>query len=297
MQLYHYPPLDLLSENAGEDAANLVPIREVLASDQFQSHSSKVAFALGKDAEENCIVCDLAMMPHLLIAGADALLCINNILISLLYKADPAEVKIYLMDTKMAFDSYRGDRHLPYGRTSMRGETAAGRLAGVVNEMMRRYQLFAKAGARDLDFYNKITEGMEKLPRIVVIIDEMSDLMQPRCAEAAEVFAVQILQMGRAVGIHMVIATEHPDVVPTRMYANMPSRIAFAVNTSRESILVINRKGAEKLTERGEMLYLPFGALDPVRVQGCYISDKETMTVAKYVRKRKLPNTDGEKQG
>ncbi len=268
-----------------------VQIRDVIGSEQFQGHDSKVAFAVGKDIGGNCIVGNIAKLPHLLIAGTTGSgksVCTNSIIISLLYKASPEEVRLIMVDPKMVeLGIYNGIPHLLIPVVTD-PKKAAGALQWAVVEMMKRYRAFSEAGVRDLASYNAHaarTEGMETMPQIVVVIDELADLMLVAAKEVEESIC-RVAQMGRAAGMHLIVATQRPsaDVITGLMKANIPSRIAFAVASSLESRIILDNTGAEKLVGRGDMLYLPLGAGKPTRVQGCLITDEEVASVVEFVK-------------
>ena len=269
-----------------------VAIREVIESGQFQDHDSKVAFALGKDIGGNCIVGNIAKLPHLLIAGTTGSgksVCTNSLIISLLYKATPEEVRLIMVDPKMVeLGIYNGIPHLLIPVVTD-PKKAAGALQWAVVEMMKRYRTFSEAGVRDLASYNAHvakTGEAEKMPQIVVVIDELADLMLVAAKEVEESIC-RVAQMGRAAGMHLIVATQRPsaDVITGLMKANIPSRIAFAVASSLESRIILDNTGAEKLVGRGDMLYLPLGAGKPTRVQGCLITDEEVASVVEFVKR------------
>jgi len=270
-----------------------VTIHEVIGSDTFQSHKSKVAFALGKDISGTPIVGNIAKLPHLLIAGTTGSgksVCTNSLIISLLYKASPEEVRLIMVDPKMVeLGIYNGIPHLLIPVVTD-PKKAAGALQWAVVEMMKRYRTFSEMGVRKLDEYNakaaKSGGEIAKMPSIVVVIDELADLMLVAAKEVEESI-VRIAQMGRAAGIHLIVATQRPsaDVITGVMKANIPSRIAFAVASSLESRIILDQVGAEKLVGRGDMLYAPLGEGKPTRVQGCFISDEEVAAVAEFVKK------------
>ncbi len=269
-----------------------VPIRDVIDSKEFQEHPSKVCFALGKDISGRNIVGNIAKLPHMLIAGTTGSgksVCTNSLIISLLYKATPDEVRLIMVDPKMVeLGIYNGIPHLLIPVVTD-PKKAAGALQWAVTEMMKRYRLFSEAGVRELNAYNKWAaqqpEG-KKLPQIVVVIDELADLMLVAAKEVEESIC-RVAQMGRAAGMHLIIATQRPsaDVITGLMKANIPSRIAFAVASSLESRIILDITGAEKLVGRGDMLYFPLGSGKPQRVQGCLISDEEVAAVVDFVKK------------
>jgi len=269
-----------------------VNIHAVIGSRDFTHSASKVSFAVGKDIGGSPIVGNIAKMPHLLIAGTTGSgksVCTNSLIISLLYKATPEEVRLIMVDPKMVeLGIYNGIPHLLIPVVTD-PKKAAGALQWAVCEMMKRYRLFSEVGVRDLAAYNAKaakTEGMEKMPQVVVIIDELADLMLVAAKEVEESIC-RVAQMGRASGMHLIIATQRPsaDVITGLMKANIPSRIAFAVASSLESRIILDQTGAEKLVGRGDMLYFPLGAGKPTRVQGCLITDREVAAVVDFVKK------------
>ena len=272
-------------------AVTTVSLREVIDSPEFAKAKSKSSFAVGKDIGGNCIVGNIAKLPHMLIAGTTGSgksVCMNSIIISLLYKASPNDVKLIMVDPKMVeLGIYNGIPHLLIPVVTD-PKKAAGSLQWAVSEMMRRYKAMSDAGVRDLESYNSIVEHDDegtKLPQVVVIIDELADLMLVAAKEVEESIC-RIAQMGRAAGIHLIIATQRPsaDVITGLMKANIPSRIAFAVASAMESRIILDTQGAEKLVGKGDMLYAPIGNGKPRRVQGCFVSDPEVEAVASYVK-------------
>ena len=271
-----------------------VSLRDVIDSQEFHKAKSLSSFAVGKDIGGNCIVGNIARLPHMLIAGTTGSgksVCMNSIIISLLYKASPDDVKLIMVDPKMVeLGIYNGIPHLLIPVVTD-PKKAAGSLQWAVAEMMRRYKAMSDAGVRDLESYNSIIESQEteaqKLPQVVVIIDELADLMLVAAKEVEESIC-RIAQMGRAAGIHLIIATQRPsaDVITGLMKANIPSRIAFAVASAMESRIILDTQGAEKLVGRGDMLYAPIGNGKPKRVQGCFVSDPEVEAVANYVKSK-----------
>ena len=270
---------------------NTVYAREVIDSVAFKNSKSKISFAVGKDISGNCIVGDIARLPHMLIAGTTGSgksVCMNTLILSLLYKAKPDEVKLIMVDPKMVeLGVYNGIPHLLIPVVTD-PKKAAGALQWTVTEMMRRYRLMSEEGVRDLESYNKAIfndPDQEPMPQIVVVIDELADLMLVAAKEVEESIC-RIAQMGRASGIHLVIATQRPsaDVITGLMKANIPSRIAFAVSSSMESRIILDTQGAEKLVGKGDMLFAPLGQGKPKRVQGCYISDDEVQAVVNAIK-------------
>ena len=270
---------------------NTVYAREVIGSAQFTDKKSKVSFAVGKDISGACIVGDIAKMPHMLIAGTTGSgksVCMNTLIISLLYKARPDEVKMIMVDPKMVeLGIYNGIPHLLIPVVTD-PKKAAGALQWTVTEMLRRYGLMSDEGVRDLESYNKAVANdpdREKLPQVVVVIDELADLMLVAAKEVEESIC-RIAQMGRASGIHLVIATQRPsaDVITGTMKANIPSRIAFSVSSAMESRIILDMQGAEKLVGKGDMLFAPHGQGKPQRVQGCFITDEEVSRVVHAIK-------------
>ncbi len=275
-----------------------VALRDVIDSSEFAKAKSKSSFAVGKDIGGSCIVGNIAKLPHMLIAGTTGSgksVCMNSIIISLLYKASPDDVKLIMVDPKMVeLGIYNGIPHLLIPVVTD-PKKAAGSLQWAVTEMMRRYKAMSDAGVRDLESYNSIIESEEgnKLPQIVVIIDELADLMLVAAKEVEESIC-RIAQMGRAAGIHLIIATQRPsaDVITGLMKANIPSRIAFSVASAMESRIILDTQGAEKLVGRGDMLFAPIGSGKPLRVQGCFVSDPEVEAVANYVKENYISSYD-----
>ena len=267
-----------------------VSLREVIDSPEFNRSKSKSSFAVGKDIGGSCIIGNIAKMPHMLIAGTTGSgksVCMNSIIISLLYKAGPEDVKLIMIDPKMVeLANYNGIPHLMIPVVTD-PKKAAGSLQWAVTEMMRRYKTMSDAGVRDLESFNSIivAEGGVKIPQLIVIIDELADLMMVAANEVEDAIC-RIAQLGRAAGIHLVIATQRPsaDVITGLMKANIPSRIAFSVASSLESRIILDTQGAEKLVGKGDMLFAPIGAGKPLRVQGCFVTDSEVEAVTSYVK-------------
>ena len=272
-------------------AVTTVSLREVIDSPEFSKSKSKSSFAVGKDISGSCIVGNIAKMPHMLIAGTTGSgksVCMNSIIISLLYKSGPEDVKLIMVDPKMVeLGIYNGIPHLLIPVVTD-PKKAAGSLQWAVTEMLRRYKMMSDVGVRDLESYNGIIvqeEGGQKLPQVVIIIDELADLMLVAAKEVEDSIC-RIAQMGRAAGMHLIIATQRPsaDVITGLMKANIPSRIAFAVASAMESRIILDTQGAEKLVGKGDMLYAPIGIGKPLRVQGCFVTDSEVEAVAGYVK-------------
>ena len=265
-----------------------VSLAEVLLSPEMQSAKSPLAVALGRDIAGRAVICDLAKMPHLLIAGqtgSGKSVCINAIINSILFRSSPEEVRMIMIDPKVVeLQCYNVVPHLLIPVVSD-PHKAAGALQWAVAEMLDRYHKMQSKNVRELSAYNaKLGPGEEKLPRIVIIIDELADLMLA-CKKEVEESIIRIAQLARAAGIHMVVATQRPtvDVITGLIKANVPSRIAFAVSSSIDSRTILDQNGAEKLLGRGDMFYFPTGASAPIRVQGCFLSDAETERVVGYI--------------
>lgn len=294
---------------------SIVMMRDVIETKEFKKSTSKLSFALGKDISGKAVIGDLAKMPHMLIAGATGSgksVCVNTIINSILFNATPDEVKLLMIDPKVVeLSNYNGIPHLILPVVTD-PKKAAIALNWAVQEMTRRYQLFAEHGAKDMKGYNvkadkfnderlekfyeiqnseenqqqpQLPEPMEKLPQIVIIIDELADLMMV-AANAVEDAICRLAQMARAAGIHLIVATQRPsvDVITGIIKANIPSRIAFSVSSQIDSRTIIDMGGAEKLLGRGDMLYYPVGESKPRRIQGAFISDEETEAVVEFVK-------------
>lgn len=299
---------------------SMVSIRELIDSDEFENSKSKLTCVLGRDIAGNIITTDIAKLPHLLIAGTTGSgksVCVNSLLISILFKANPDEVKLVLIDPKMVeFSKYKGIPHLLVPVVSD-AKKAAGTLAWAVSEMQDRYKRFAEFDCKDIEGYNKLIESnleymaenppyededgemvepkleinglpvaTEKLPRIVIAIDELADLMMTAPSEVEDSI-VRLAQLARAAGMHLVIATQRPtaNVITGLIKSNVPSRIALKVGSNMDSRIILDTGGAEKLIGRGDMLYMPVGAPNPTRVQGCYATEEEIGSVTSYVKK------------
>ena len=268
-----------------------VRIRDVIESREFTRHPSPVAFAVGKDIGGSNIVGNIARLPHVLIAGTTGSgksVCTNSLIVSILYKSTPDEVRFIMVDPKMVeLAPYNGIPHLLIPVVTD-PKKAAGALQWAVFEMMKRYKMFSEKGVKDLAGYNALSEtdeDVKKLPTVVVVIDELADLMLVAAKEVEESIC-RVAQMGRAAGMHLVIATQRPsaDVITGLMKANIPSRIAFAVASSMESRIILDTPGAEKLVGKGDMLYSPLGDSKPTRVQGCFITPEEIERVVAFVK-------------
>lgn len=302
-------------------AVSVVSIRELIDSDEFENSKSKLTCVLGRDIAGKIVTTDIAKLPHLLIAGTTGSgksVCVNSLLISILYKASPDEVKLVLIDPKMVeFSKYKGIPHLLIPVVSD-AKKAAGALAWAVNEMQQRYKIFSEYDCKDIEGYNKLIESnleymrdnppvydeekdeevqpvlevnglpvaKEKLPRIVIAIDELADLMMTAPGEVEDSI-VRLAQLARAAGMHLVIATQRPtaNVITGLIKANVPSRIALKVGSNMDSRIILDTGGAEKLIGRGDMLYMPVGAPNPIRVQGCYATEDEIGSVTRFIKK------------
>jgi len=282
-----------------------VSIRDVIDSPEFEKSKSRLSFAVGKDIGGNRIIGNIAKLPHMLIAGTTGSgksVCMNSLIISLLYKSRPEEVRLIMVDPKMVeLGVYNGIPHLLIPVVTD-PKKAAGALQWAVTEMMRRYRMMADAGVRDLESYNKQAacsedEDIHPMEQVVVVIDELADLMLVAAKEVEESIC-RIAQMGRAAGIHLVIATQRPsaDVITGLMKANIPSRIAFAVASAMESRIILDTQGAEKLVGKGDMLYAPLGQGKPKRVQGCFITDEEVQEVVSFIKQNSEANYSEEVQ-
>ena len=275
-----------------------VPIREVIDSKEFRTHTSKVAFAVGKDISGKNVVGNIAKLPHMLIAGTTGSgksVCTNSLIVSLLYKSSPEDVRLIMVDPKVVeLSGYNGIPHLLIPVVTD-PKKAAGALQWAVTEMMKRYRLFSDVGAKDLNSYNAHMreQGEEKMPHIVIIIDELADLMLVAKKEVEESIC-RVAQMGRAAGMHLIIATQRPsaDVITGLMKANIPSRIAFAVASSMESRIILDSNGAEQLVGKGDMFYAPLGIGKPMRVQGCMITEEEVARVVEFIKQTSNANYD-----
>ncbi len=271
--------------------ASIVGVREIIDSPIFTNSKSKLTIALGRDIGGNAVVTDIAKMPHGLIAGATGSgksVCINSIIMSILYKATPEEVKLLMIDPKVVeLGVYNGIPHLLVPVVT-EPRKAAGALGWAVGEMEKRYRLFAENAVRDLAGYNRLAETnpeLTKMPQIVIIIDELADLMMTSPREVEDSIN-RIAAKARAAGMHLLIATQRPsvDVVTGVIKANIPSRIAFAVSSQVDSRTILDAAGAEKLLGRGDMLFNPVGASKPNRIQGCFVSDEEVEKVVEFIK-------------
>ena len=281
-----------------------VALRDLLESKEFQEFNSNIAFAVGKDIAGKTVVADIAKMPHMLIAGATGSgksVCINTLIMSILYKAHPDDVKLIMVDPKVVeLSVYNGIPHLLIPVVTDPKKASAALHWGV-SEMEDRYRKFADYNVRDLKGYNKkietmpVPEGEEapkKMPQIVIIVDELADLMMV-CPGEVEESICRLAQLARAAGIHLIIATQRPsvDVITGLIKANMPSRVAFSVSSGVDSRTILDMNGAEKLLGKGDMLFYPQGYSKPARVQGAFVSDKEVSDVVDYLKNQALGNT------
>ncbi len=275
-------------------ASSTVGVREIIESTAFTASKSKLTVALGKDIGGNVVAADIAKMPHGLIAGATGSgksVCINSIITSILYKATPQEVKLLMIDPKVVeLSVYNGIPHLLVPVVT-EPRKAAGALGWAVSEMEKRYAMFADRGVRDIDGYNRFVDTLEnepeveKMPRIVIVIDELADLMMTAPKEVEDSIN-RIAAKARAAGIHLLIATQRPsvNVITGVIKANIPTRIAFSVSSHIDSGTILDSAGAEKLLGRGDMLFSPVGATKPRRIQGCFVSDEEVEKVVSFVK-------------
>ncbi len=277
-----------------------VTLREVVDQPQYKSAKSKLHVALGKDITGEFVYCDLVKMPHLLVAGTTGSgksVCLNSMIVSILYNATPDEVKLIMIDPKQVeFTVYNGIPHLLVPVVSD-PRKASGTLSWAVTEMLQRYKTFSEHSVRDIAGYNSIceSEGKKKMPQIVIFIDELSDLMMAAPNEVEDSIC-RLAQMARAAGMHLVIATQRPsvDVITGIIKANIPSRISLYVSSQVDSRTIIDSVGAEKLLGNGDMLYYPVGIPKPIRVQGCYLSDKEVENVVTYIKTQEQTSYDDE---
>ena len=268
-----------------------VAIREIIDSEEFRSAKSGLSIALGKDIAGNVAVGDVATMPHLLVAGTTGSgksVCINSMIISMIYKSSPKDVRFIMIDPKVVeLGIYNGIPHLLIPVVTD-PKKAAGALNWAVTEMLKRYSAFAENSVRDIKGYNRLAENsdtLQHMPHVVIIIDELADLMMAAPNEVEDAIC-RLAQMARAAGMHLIIATQRPsvDVVTGLIKANIPSRIALSVSSQVDSRTILDTGGAEKLLGRGDMLYAPMGFSKPVRVQGCYVSDSEIEAVVDYLK-------------
>ncbi len=288
--------------------SSAVHLRELLDNNEFKNFPSNLAFAVGKDIGGQLVVTDIAKMPHVLIAGATGSgksVCINTLIMSILYKAHPDDVKMIMIDPKVVeLNVYNGIPHLMIPVVTDPKKASAA-LAWGVSEMTERYKKFADAGVRDLKGYNQKAESgaadddgqpMKKMPQIVIIVDELADLMMVASKEVEESIC-RLAQLARAAGIHLIIATQRPsvDVITGLIKANMPSRIAFSVSSGIDSRTILDANGAEKLLGKGDMLFFPQGYSKPARVQGAFVSDKEVADVVDFIKNQSISNDYGER--
>ena len=279
---------------------SLVYLRDVIESPQFKNAKSTLSFAIGKDISGECVVGNIAKLPHMLIAGTTGSgksVCINSLLLSLLYKSTPEQVRLIMIDPKMVeLGIYNGIPHL-YVPVVTDPKKAAGALQWAVVEMLKRYRLFSEVGVRDLAGYNAHQKkvGGDTMPQVVIVVDELADLMLVASKDVEESIC-RVAQMGRASGMHLIIATQRPsaDVITGLMKANIPSRIAFAVSSAMESRIILDSAGAEKLIGMGDMLYSPLGSGKPIRVQGAFVSDEEREDVIDFIKGSSQPEYSDE---
>lgn len=277
------------------EESTAVPFRDLVESNDFSDAKSKITFTVGKDLSGQIVLADIAKMPHLLIAGSTGSgksVCINSIIMSILYKAHPDDVKLILIDPKVVeLSVYNGIPHLLW-KVVTDPKQASAALHWGVSEMEDRYKKFADAGVRDLKGYNEYVmshDDLKKMPQIVIIVDELADLMMVAGKEVEESIC-RLAQLARAAGIHLIIATQRPsvDVITGLIKANMPSRIAFAVSSGVDSRTILDSNGAEKLLGKGDMLFFPQGVNKPSRVQGCFVSDNEVHDVVDFIKNQNI---------
>ncbi|ONI39541.1 cell division protein FtsK [Candidatus Epulonipiscium fishelsonii] len=275
--------------------SEIVYLKDVIDNDNFIAFPSDLAFALGKDIAGKPVIADISKMPHMLIAGSTGSgksVCINTLITSIIYKSTPDEVKLILIDPKVVeLSVYNGIPHLLIPVVTD-PKKAAGALHWAVNEMTKRYSAFAENSVRDITGYNKkIKDDSLKMPKIVIVIDELADLMMTGAKEVEELIC-RLAQMARAAGIHLVIATQRPsvDVITGLIKANIPSRLAFAVSSGVDSRTILDMNGAEKLMGKGDMLFNPIGAAKPLRVQGAFISDDEIENIVNAIKLKRQPD-------
>ena len=279
-------------------SSTAVPFGDLVASTEFKNAESKITFTVGKDLSGDIVVSDIDKMPHLLIAGATGSgksVCINTIIMSILYKAHPDDVKLIMIDPKVVeLSVYNGIPHLLLPVVTDPKQASASLHWGV-SEMEDRYKKFADFGVRDLKGYNEkiVSEGGNKLPQVVIIVDELADLMMVAGKEVEESIC-RLTQLARAAGIHLIIATQRPsvDVITGLIKANMPSRIAFAVSSGVDSRTILDTTGAEKLLGKGDMLFFPRGTNKPSRIQGCFVSDNEVLDVVDFIKNQNIKGYD-----
>ena len=282
------PGMSAVGIEIPNDKISNVFFREILQTEKFNSYDGKIAFGMGKDIAGNIVVSDISKMPHLLIAGATGSgksVCVNTIITSMLYKYSPDEVRLILVDPKVVeLSVYNGIPHLLIPVVTD-PHKAAGALNWAVREMMRRYDLFASTGSRKLEAYNKNVDKEDRLPQIVIIIDELADLMMVAKKEVEDSI-VRLTQLARAAGIYLIVATQRPsvNVITGLIKANIPSRIAFKVSSPVDSRTILDCSGAEKLLGRGDMLFRSVSMYKPLRIQGAFVSDDEVEKIVDYIR-------------
>jgi S-DNA-T family DNA segregation ATPase FtsK/SpoIIIE len=281
------PGRSLIGIELPNKSAEFVSLKKMLQADSIQEADSKLTLALGLDVSGKSLVADLATMPHILIAGqtgSGKSVCINTFLSTLLFRAAPSEVKFIMVDPKrVELTGYNGIPHL-LSPVIVDPKKVISALRWVLSEMDRRYKLFAQAGVRNMDTYNEMS-GFQALPHIVVVIDELADIMLFSPVEVEDAIT-RIAQMSRATGIHMILSTQRPsvDVITGLIKANIPCRIAFAVSSQVDSRVILDMQGAEKLLGKGDMLYLPPDQAKPIRIQGAFVSDKETTDLVSFLK-------------
>ena len=286
------PGKDAFGIEVANDVRTPVLLRSVLEGEKFNRSNSELTFALGKDIANQDVVCDLESMPHLLIAGGTGSgksICINGLIVSLLYRNGPSDLKLILIDPKMVeMGPYNGIPHLLVPEAIDDVAAAVNSLDWAINEMRRRFSLFKGISARNISEYNQYArehEGVVKLPRIVIIFDELADFMSQQKRNIEDKIN-SLARLARASGIHLIISTQRPsvDVITGTIKSNLPSRIAFSLKTAADSSTILGEGGAEKLLGKGDMLYYPQSFNEPERLQGCYVSTEEVSAVVKYIK-------------
>ena len=287
------PGMDAFGVEVPNEKRGIVNIRSILSSVEFNASKSNLTFALGKDIGNNNFVCDIDAMPHLLIAGATGSgksVCINSLIISLVYKASPADLRLILVDPKrVELNVYNGLPHLLMKEVISEPEMAINALQWAINEMSRRYEMFSQQSCRNITEFNKKAierDDLEKLPQIIIIIDELADLIMMNKREIEDKIS-KLTRLSRAAGIYLVVATQRPsvDYITGSIKANLPSRIAFGVTSIADSRTILDRAGAEKLLGYGDMLYFPKSEAEPIRLQGCFVSGDEVVNIVNYIKR------------
>lgn len=286
------PGKSLVGIELPNHSPEFVTLKRILESDEMKNNKSKLAVALGLDVAGRSVVGNIARMPHVLIAGSTGsgkTVCLNTIIVSLLFRATPSEVKLILVDPKrVELIQYNGVPHL-LTPVIVEPDKVVSALKWAIAEMDRRYKMFAETGVRNIDSYNELS-GFTSMPYVVIIIDELADIILFSPAEVEDAIC-RIAQMARATGIHLIVSTQRPsvDVLTGLIKANIPSRIAFAVSSMVDSRVILDQQGAEKLLGRGDMLFIPPDQAKPTRIQGCFISDPEIQRLIEFLKKKEAP--------